>query len=270
MATSKILVADSVGGLLVGAILERMIDNSQEDFGGRVFAMLDGDTPNFDIVREMNFPEGVVEKKLEVLPWSRLEPGPNEDDPIPEPPNPEDETAMHRHNRKIAAIAKTKAARKNLELASFDGLAVACQFDSLEVLNKLTPFLGYSRPIVVYSQYKESLIPAYLMMRASPDYVNAQLTETMTREYQVPVSGLGTHPFMMTSGTGGFLLTATRVYAGDCAVASATHAMKRRQRAEAGAGAEDGDETAGAGAGPKDRKSKLTNHTEGPKKQRKI
>jgi tRNA (adenine-N(1)-)-methyltransferase non-catalytic subunit len=42
------------------------------------------------------------------------------------------------------------------------------------------------------------------------DFCNTQLTESWLREYQVPVFSSGTHPNMMTSGSGGFLFTATK------------------------------------------------------------
>ena len=60
----------------------------------------------------------------------------------------------------------------------------------------------------------------------SREFINIQLTESFLREYQVnypvcfsfihvlqiPLQGMaGTHPHMMTSASGGFLLSATRV-----------------------------------------------------------
>ncbi|KAI8607077.1 hypothetical protein BC830DRAFT_1051353, partial [Chytriomyces sp. MP71] len=90
-----------------------------------------------------------------------------------------------------------------------DALLLATQWDPLETLQKLLPFLGCSRPVVVYSAHRETLVETYLFLRGSKEFINAQLSETMTREYQV--LGLGTHPFMQTSGTGGFILTATKV-----------------------------------------------------------
>ncbi|KAJ3031105.1 UNVERIFIED_CONTAM: tRNA (adenine(58)-N(1))-methyltransferase non-catalytic subunit trm6 [Siphonaria sp. JEL0065] len=229
MASSNILVADSVGGLVVGSLLERMTQGSQ-GFGGKVFAMMDGDMPNFDLVNEMNLDKSVIEKTLDYLSWSRFEKGENEGITIP-PPETADPNSLLRHTKKVAAIAKTIASRTVLQQPNhFDGLIIASQFENLEILGKLIPYVGYSRPVVIYSQFKESLVPAYLMMRGSPDFVNAQLSETLTREYQVPVSGLGTHPFMQTSGGGGFLLTATRVFAGDEPVAAATQAHKEKKK----------------------------------------
>jgi tRNA (adenine-N(1)-)-methyltransferase non-catalytic subunit len=47
-------------------------------------------------------------------------------------------------------------------------------------------------------------------MKKDPNYLAANLTESWTRTYQV-LPGR-THPMMSTSGTGGFLLNAVRMY----------------------------------------------------------
>ncbi|KAI9334613.1 adenine(58)-N(1)-methyltransferase non-catalytic subunit TRM6, partial [Obelidium mucronatum] len=77
MASSNMLVADSAGGLIVGALLERMTHGTR-DLGGRILAMMDGDMPNFDLVNEMNLDKETVERTLDSLSWSRLEVGENE------------------------------------------------------------------------------------------------------------------------------------------------------------------------------------------------
>lgn len=57
------------------------------------------------------------------------------------------------------------------------------------------------------------LTPAYASLRTRPDYINIQLTDGWLREYQVPIYSPGTHPFMVMSGTGGYLMSAVRVNA---------------------------------------------------------
>ena len=65
--------------------------------------------------------------------------------------------------------------------------------------------------MVVYSTLKESLLDSYEHLRSSEHYINVQLTESWLREYQVPVFNAGSHPEMMTSGSGGYLLSAIKV-----------------------------------------------------------
>ncbi|KAI8611551.1 Gcd10p family-domain-containing protein [Chytriomyces sp. MP71] len=214
-ASSTLLLGDSVGGLLVGAVLERLTDGTR-DLGGRILALQDSDTNNHDLLKEMNFPSEVLDRVINSLPWSRVDPAEHEINP-PAAPETTDTTLLSRHTRKLASIAHTNAVRGTyLGPDSADALLLATQWDPLEALQKLLPFLGYSRSVVVYSAHRETLAETYLFLRGSKEFVNAQLSETMTREYQVPVSGLGTHPFMQTSGTGGFILTATKVDAGGC------------------------------------------------------
>jgi tRNA (adenine58-N1)-methyltransferase non-catalytic subunit len=88
---------------------------------------------------------------------------------------------------------------------------MADSFNPIEILEKLSKFLAFSSPIVIYSLYKESLLESYQYMRKSSAFVNVQLTESWLREYQVPSGKGGLHPMMNMSGTGGFLLSSTVV-----------------------------------------------------------
>jgi tRNA (adenine-N(1)-)-methyltransferase non-catalytic subunit len=80
--------------------------------------------------------------------------------------------------------------------------------DPIQVLTRLRPFLKGSVPVVIYAQFKESLYDAYAFIRASNEYVDCQLSESWMREYQIPSSKGGMHPEMMTSGRGGYILSA--------------------------------------------------------------
>ena len=78
----------------------------------------------------------------------------------------------------------------------------------IQVLSRLRPYLKGSAPVVIYSQYKEGLYDVYSFIRSSTDYLDCQLSESWMREYQIPSGKGGMHPFMMTSGRSGYLLTA--------------------------------------------------------------
>ena len=87
-------------------------------------------------------------------------------------------------------------------------LVIASHIDPIQVLSKTRPFLKGSAPVVIYAQYKESLYEAYSFIRSSTEYVECQLSESWMREFQIPSGKGGMHPFMMTSGRSGYLLTA--------------------------------------------------------------
>ncbi|KAJ3279968.1 tRNA (adenine(58)-N(1))-methyltransferase non-catalytic subunit TRM6, partial [Blyttiomyces sp. JEL0837] len=196
-AGQRLLVVDSSSGLLIGAILERTQGI------GSIVALCDGDMPHFETLKQMNFPPEVIQS-VTFLSWNRLEASPHEE--IDRHKQKSEEV----YTRKMKRVEEIRAARAVLEEGNFDGLLISSQHSVLEVINKLQRFVGGSRPIIVYSTHREFLVPTYLMMRSSATFINAQLTESWMREYQTPSSSTGTHPFMQTSGTGGYLLSCIR------------------------------------------------------------
>ncbi|OMH78565.1 tRNA (adenine(58)-N(1))-methyltransferase non-catalytic subunit TRM6 [Zancudomyces culisetae] len=92
----------------------------------------------------------------------------------------------------------------------FDGLVISTNYDVTSVVKALLKYIGGSRTVVVYSPYKETLTGCFDYMRASSEFVNVQITESWLREYQV-LPGR-THPFMTMSGSGGYILTAIRIF----------------------------------------------------------
>lgn len=105
--------------------------------------------------------------------------------------------------RKLAAAAAL------LEGRNADGLVIAGRFHPCPVLMGLLKFLSPSRPFVVYSQYKEPLIECYTKLKEQGGTVNLRLTDTWLRHYQVLPNR--THPVLLMSGGGGYLLSGTTV-----------------------------------------------------------
>lgn len=64
-------------------------------------------------------------------------------------------------------------------------LLISSQYSPESVIKKLYPLLSGSRPIVVYSLSKENLLEAAWYMRNSRDFLNADITESSLRRYQV-------------------------------------------------------------------------------------
>ncbi|KAM7368144.1 hypothetical protein PAMP_014391 [Pampus punctatissimus] len=104
---------------------------------------------------------------------------------------------------------KLAAAAALLEGRNADGLVIASRFHPCPVLMGLLEFLSPSRPFVVYSQYKEPLIECYTKLREHGGTVNLRLTDTWLRHYQVLPNR--THPMLLMSGGGGYLLSGTTV-----------------------------------------------------------
>ncbi|XP_044026153.1 tRNA (adenine(58)-N(1))-methyltransferase non-catalytic subunit TRM6 [Siniperca chuatsi] len=104
---------------------------------------------------------------------------------------------------------KLAAAAALLEGRNADGLVIASRFHSCPVLMGLLKFLSPSRPFVVYSQYKETLIECYTKLKEHGGTVDLRLTDTWLRHYQVLPNR--THPLLLMSGGGGYLLSGTTV-----------------------------------------------------------
>ncbi|XP_054474555.1 tRNA (adenine(58)-N(1))-methyltransferase non-catalytic subunit TRM6 [Anoplopoma fimbria] len=114
--------------------------------------------------------------------------------------------------RKVKQEEKRKklaSAAALLEGRNADGLVIASRFHPCPVLMGLLKFLSPSRPFVVYSQYKEPLIECYTKLKDHGGTVNLRLTDTWLRHYQVLPNR--THPVLLMSGGGGFLLSGTTV-----------------------------------------------------------
>ncbi|CAJ1077431.1 tRNA (adenine(58)-N(1))-methyltransferase non-catalytic subunit TRM6 [Xyrichtys novacula] len=115
----------------------------------------------------------------------------------------EKKVKMEEKRKKLAAAAAL------LEGRNADGLVIASRFHPCPVLMGLLKFLSPSRPFVVYSQYKEPLIECYTKLKEQGGAVNIRLTDTWLRHYQVLPNR--THPLLLMSGGGGYILSGMTV-----------------------------------------------------------
>ncbi|KAJ2707899.1 tRNA (adenine(58)-N(1))-methyltransferase non-catalytic subunit trm6 [Coemansia spiralis] len=202
-AAARVLAVDDGQGMLVSALLSRIAE------AGTVFGIHDGDVHNYDLIRYMNF-SAERRECLRTLPWAKLhlkmEPF---TEVLPEIPSEQDVIGHGRRQRGHAKLSETV---DMLNSGGFDALVISTNYNPTSVLKQLVPYLGSSRMLVVYDQYKETLVEAYAWLRESPEFLNVQLTESWLREYQV-LPGR-THPTMTTSGGGGFVLSAIRLAPG--------------------------------------------------------
>ncbi|XP_061757007.1 tRNA (adenine(58)-N(1))-methyltransferase non-catalytic subunit TRM6 isoform X2 [Nerophis ophidion] len=101
------------------------------------------------------------------------------------------------------------AAAAQLQGRNADGLVIASRFHPCPTLMGLIRFLAPSRPFVVYSQYKEPLVECFTKLKEQGGTVNLRLTDTWLRHYQVLPNR--THPVLLMSGGGGYLLSGITV-----------------------------------------------------------
>ncbi|KAF9431609.1 tRNA (adenine(58)-N(1))-methyltransferase non-catalytic subunit trm6 [Entomortierella beljakovae] len=202
-AGCKLLVVDDTQGMVVSALAERMGGE------GTILGLYDGDNPHYDVLKYMNFNQQ-IQDSVKVLSWLRIHRPADEKTP--------DELQdvstlsgkdLEGYYRRKKAYTIVEEARKILFEANFDGLIIASQYQPESIISKLLPYVSGSRPVVVYHPTKEALLETSTWMRKSPDLLAPQLTESWLRKSQV-LPGR-THPEMSTWGSGGCLLTATRI-----------------------------------------------------------
>ncbi|XP_043961982.1 tRNA (adenine(58)-N(1))-methyltransferase non-catalytic subunit TRM6 [Gambusia affinis] len=128
---------------------------------------------------------------------------------------------LEEKRRKLAAAAAL------LEGRNADGLVIASQYHPCSVLLGLIKFLSPSRPFVVFSQFKETLIECYTKLKEQGGTVNLMLTDTWLRHYQVLPDR--THPLLLMSGGGGYLLSGTTVATDHSEPAAEEPAPKRQK-----------------------------------------
>ncbi|KAF7724553.1 tRNA (adenine(58)-N(1))-methyltransferase non-catalytic subunit trm6 [Apophysomyces ossiformis] len=207
-ANSKILVVDDTQGLIVAAVAERMGGY------GTIVGLHEGEAHNYDILRYMNFSKHILDT-IHTVPFSRVDPSVL-DEPWEEKTTEEleklSENEMKSYLRRKKAAEVRAHSRKLLFDGGFDGLVISSSYAPETVVEYLTKYVNGSRPVVIYSYHKEALLSAAHWMRKSSDYLQADITESSLRRYQV-LPGR-THPEMNTSASGGYLLSGFRVI--DC------------------------------------------------------
>ncbi|KAH0954069.1 hypothetical protein HN011_009507 [Eciton burchellii] len=85
------------------------------------------------------------------------------------------------------------------------GLTIVGKEHPLNIIVALLPFLGASRPFVIFHAYREALQETYMELKQKYNVINVKLFTNFLRSYQVLPDR--THPDILTNDTGGYILT---------------------------------------------------------------
>lgn len=203
----KYIIVDEASGLVVSAVLDRL--------GGecRIISINDSDSPPaYPVLNLMSYDKKDLAKVLSTLNWATAQ---EDHVPVHAPLDPtpgciySERQRARLDKRKVASDAVMNT-RSELFAGGFDGLLVASEYDSFQIVEALSPYLAGSASIVVQSQFLQPLAGLHAQMRQIPRYLAPSITEGWLRRYQV-LPGR-THPTMNTSGSGSFLLHAIKVF----------------------------------------------------------
>ncbi|PSS31260.1 TRNA (adenine(58)-N(1))-methyltransferase non-catalytic subunit like [Actinidia chinensis var. chinensis] len=239
---SDVLVVDMVGGILTGAVAERL--------GGTGFVCNTylGVTPYpIDIVRMFNFSSEtcrrIVRCSLTDLCSShngtsvqicQPEEVCNFESQSKEEKSPlcsisMDETVLSSEKGMLDLVPETsispatkackstkageKASQETINLwkeNGFSSLIIATpDVDAWSIVKELLPFLSFSAPFAIYHQYIQPLATCMHNLQLGKMAVGLQISEPWLREYQVLPSR--THPLMQMSAFGGYILSGTKI-----------------------------------------------------------
>lgn len=201
------LVADETPGVLVAAMLERIGGE------GSITVVHENEHPNLDCLKYLSVSDEDRERLIKTINWLELF-HPEETEPI-RPKTPEElESLKPAHRRQyFRAQQREKTHKWILDRAQnegFDALMVMTQLDLPSLIPRLLQFVSGSRPIVLYSEFKEVLVETTLALQKNNRVLAPTIMETRVRKYQTLPGRI--HPLMSSRGYGGYLLSALRVH----------------------------------------------------------
>lgn len=203
----KYLLIDETGGVLLYAMMERM--NGE----GTIVSIHENEHPNHIVLRNSDYSQELQERVIKSINWLQvIEP---ENEKIDWTDYTEEEVASFKAHKRTQYFRRRKRAHDTNDAidlvanGNFDALISASTLDLTTVLPHIVDKVGGSRPIVIYSQFKEFLLEAQHHMSSDKRYLAPSMYETKVRNYQTIPGRM--HPMMTLKGYGGYVLSATKV-----------------------------------------------------------
>ncbi|CAI9270485.1 unnamed protein product [Lactuca saligna] len=224
-AHSDVLVVDMIGGLITGAVAERLGGT------GYVCNTYRGDSPySIEIVRIFNFNDEINKRIVRLSLDELSDNGDLKEDEVmlqsandSNADNPSSNVVLESLSLEGGSMEASKVykaakpgekapqdAIKSWKENGFSSLIIAApDVDAWSIVKEVLPFLSFSAPFVIYHQYLQPLATCMHNLQVEKMAIGLQITEPWLREYQVLPSR--THPHMQMSACGGYILSGTKI-----------------------------------------------------------
>lgn len=221
----KYLVVDDISGVIVAALLERMGGE------GTIVVAHENEHPNLDSLKYLNLPQETIDACVKKINWlDYFHPEEAEVEEFKEK-TPEQVAALRQNQRgqyyrKKQRRDDYRVARQIIDNSDFDACIVATDLFLPTLMPKLVPAVAGSKPIVIYSEYKELLVETTNMFQKDLRVITPTIVETRVRKYQTLPGRF--HPHMTSRGGGGYILWGLKVWPSDVTAATAHRSKKHK------------------------------------------
>lgn len=207
----RYLLIDDTGGVILYSMLERM------NMTGTVVLIHENEHANISALKHSNYDAEEIDKVVKNINWLQ----------IAEPENEK----IHFEEYSEERLAEMKPAKRSqyhkrlkrsqdinnsidyLQEGNFDGLISVTTLEPSSFLPLVIPKIGGSRPMVIYSHFKEVLLDTFHFLSTDKRVLAPSIFETRVRPYQTILGRI--HPVMTMRSCGGYLLVGTRVFPQD-------------------------------------------------------
>lgn len=226
----RYLLVDETGGVLLYAMMERM--NGE----GLIVSIHENEHPNHIALRYSDYSQELQDKMIKSINWLQVvEP---ENEKIIWEDSPADEieemksTKKSQYFRRRKRALETNATIDLVAEGNFDGLICATTLDMPSVLPHILEKVGGSRAIVIYGQFKESLLKTQHHLSQDKRVLAPSIFESRARTYQTIPGRI--HPMMTLKGYGGYVLWGTRVFPVEGGVTAVGRGIIKRKETPSG------------------------------------
>ncbi|KAI0462660.1 hypothetical protein LJB42_004156 [Komagataella kurtzmanii] len=219
------ILVDETGGVLLYAMLERMENE------GSILVAHENEHPNLIALNYSNYSPELLEKMVSNLNWLQfLEADTQRPQWNNYPQEKIDRLTPPRRShylRKKRATDRVNNILDTVEQGNFDGLIYASTLYPPTLIPRILDTLGGSRPVVIYSPFKEILSETFHVLQKDYRILAPSIYETRVRQYQTIIGRI--HPLMTTKGGGGYVLHATRVIPKEGGVTAVGRGIKSKR-----------------------------------------